>query len=398
MRVSEGPAAGLKVIDAATLFAGPMAATLLGDYGANVLKIEHPKGDGSRTHGPSRDGTPLWWKVVGRNKRAITLYLGSPDGQRLFRRLARDADVVIENFRPGTLEKWGLSYEQLAAENPGLILLRVTAFGQRGPYSPRPGFGTIAEAMSGFASITGHPEGPPTLPPFGLADGISGIAGALAVMMAVNARHRTGRGQVIDLALIEPIMAVLGAQAITYDQLGRVQKRTGNRSDKNAPRNTYKTADGKWVAVSTSSTSIAARVMRLVGLPEVVNEPWFQSASGRLQHVESLDSKVAEWIGARPMKEVVLAFEEAEAALAPVYDISDIFEDPQYRALETITTVHDPELGPVRMQNVIFRMSETPGAVRWSGRPLGADNEQVFKEELGLSDAQIAAMKEAGAI
>jgi crotonobetainyl-CoA:carnitine CoA-transferase CaiB-like acyl-CoA transferase len=192
-------------------------------------------------------------------------------------------------------------------------------------------------------------------------------------------------------------MAVLGAQAITYDQTGRIQKRTGNRSDKNAPRNTYKTADDKWVALSTSSTSIAARTMSLVGWPEVVNEPWFSSASGRLQHVDELDGKVAEWIRARPMKEVVQAFEQAEAALAPIYDVSDIFEDPQYRALDTITTVQDPELGPVRMQNVMFRMSGTPGAIRWTGRALGADNAEVFTQ-LGVSEAEMAELKKAGVI
>ena len=395
---NKGPAAGLKVIDIATLFAGPVAAMLLGDYGADVLKIEHPRGDNSRTHGAPHKGTSLWWKVIGRNKRAITLYLGSPEGQAVFRKLAKTADVIVENFRPGTLERWGLGYEQLAAENPGLILLRVTAFGQHGPYSHRAGFGTIAEAMSGFASITGQPDGPPTLPPFGLADGIAGISGALAVMMAVNARHRSGKGQVVDLALIEPIMSILGPQIINYDQTGRIQQRTGNRSDKNAPRNTYLTADGKWVAISTSSTSIATRVMHLVGLPEVVDEPWFKSAAGRKDHEELLDGKVAEWIRARPMAAVVKAFDKAEAALAPIYDASDIMEDPQYRALNSIITIADPELGPVRMQNIIFRMSDTPGSVRWTGKALGADNDAVFKGELGMSDAEIARLKEAGAM
>ncbi len=396
--MKQGPASGLKVLDIATLFAGPVAAMLLGDYGADVLKIEHPRGDNSRTHGPPHKGASLWWKVIARNKRAITLYLGSKEGQEVFRKLAKTADVIVENFRPGTLERWGIGYEQLAAENPGLILLRVTAFGQHGPYAHRPGFGTIAEAMSGFASITGQPDGPPTLPPFGLADGIAGISGAFAVMLAVNARHKTGRGQVVDLALIEPIMSILGPQVINYDQTGRIQQRTGNRSDKNAPRNTYKTADGKWVAISTSSTSIAGRVMRLVGLPEVVDEPWFASASGRKDHVEQLDGAVAAWIRARPMDEVVRAFDEAEAALAPIYDVSDIMEDPQYRALESIISIADPELGQVKMQNVIFRMSETPGSVRFTGRKLGADNEAVFKGELGMTDEEIAALKAAGAI
>jgi len=396
--LTQGPASGLKVLDIATLFAGPVAATLLGDYGADVIKIEHPRGDNSRTHGEPFKGLSLWWKVLSRNKRAITLYLGSPKGQQIFRRLAKTADVIIENFRPGTLEKWGLGYEQLAADNPRLILLRVTAFGQHGPYSQRPGFGTIAEAMSGFASITGQPDGPPTLPPFGLADGIAGVSGALAVMMAVNARHRTGKGQVIDIALIEPIMSVLGPQIIAYDQTGRIQKRTGNKSDKNAPRNTYKTADDKWVAISTSSTSIASRVMRLVGSPDVVDQPWFSSASGRKAHEAELDGAVATWIAARPLEEVVKAFEAAEAALAPVYDASDIVKDPQYAALGSIVSVPDPDLGSVRMQNIIFRMSDTPGSIRWTGRALGVDNEAVYKQELGITDADFEVLKAAGVI
>jgi crotonobetainyl-CoA:carnitine CoA-transferase CaiB-like acyl-CoA transferase len=396
--LTQGPASGLKVLDIATLFAGPVAATLLGDYGADVLKIEHPRGDNSRTHGEPYQGLSLWWKVLSRNKRAITLYLGSPEGQTIFRKLAKTADVIIENFRPGTLEKWGLGYDQLAADNPGLILLRVTAFGQHGPYSQRPGFGTIAEAMSGFASITGQPDGPPTLPPFGLADGIAGISGALAVMMAVNARHCTGKGQVIDIALIEPIMSVLGPQIINYDQTGRIQQRTGNRSDKNAPRNTYKTADGKWVAISTSSTSIATRVMRLVGRPDVVDQPWFNSASGRKAHEAELDGAVAAWIAARPTEEVVQAFEAAEAALAPVYDASDIVRDPQYAALGSIASVPDPDLGSVQMQNVIFRMSDTPGSIRWTGRALGADNAAVYQQELGMTDAELETLKAKGVI
>jgi formyl-CoA transferase len=396
--MASGPLAGLKVIDVATLFAGPLAAMLLGDFGADVLKVEHPKGDPARSHGASKDGVPLWWKMVGRNKRAATLYLGNPEGAALFKRLARQADVIIENFRPGTLERWGLGYEALAAENPGLVLLRVTAFGQTGPYSKRPGFGTIAEAMSGFAAITGEPDGPPTLPPFGLADGIAGITGAFAVMTALHARAQAGKGQVIDLALIEPILTVLGAQVVNYDQLGTVQPRTGNRSVKNAPRNTYRTADGKWVAVSTSSQSIAERVMKLIGWPEVTKEPWFASAAGRVQHVDVLDARLADWIGQRSMDEVVRAFEEAEAAAAPIYDIADIFRDPQYAALGTIAEVADPQLETLRMQNVMFRLSRDAGSIRSTGKPLGADNESLFVEELGLTPAELAALREKGVV
>jgi formyl-CoA transferase len=393
-----GPLADLKVIDASTLFAGPLAAMLLGDFGADVLKVEHPRGDPARSHGMAKAGVPLWWKLIGRNKRAITLYLGAPEGQALFRRLARDSDIVIENFRPGTLERWGLGYDTLAADNPGLILVRVTAYGQFGPYSKRPGFGTIAEAMSGFASITGQPDGPPTLPPFGLADGISGIAAALAAMMAVHARGRTGRGQVVDVALIEPIVTVLGAQAVIFDQLGHVQQRTGNRSVKNAPRNTYRTRDGKWIAVSTSSHTIAERVMRIVGWPEAIDEPWFHSARGRFEHVEELDRRVGDWIAARSSAEVVEAFEAAEAAAAPVYDIRDIFADPQFKALDTITAVPDGDFGTLRMQNVLFRLSRDPGSIRHTGRALGADNDAVYRAELGLTESEIAGLRERGVI
>ena len=390
----ELPLAGLKVVDVATLFAGPLIATLFGDFGADVLKIEHPRGDPARTHGPAKDGVPLWWKLLGRNKRAVTLYLGAPEGQELFLRLTADADVVVENFRPGTLERWGLGYERLAEHNPGLVLVRVTGFGQHGPYASRPGFGTLAEAMSGFAHITGEPDGPPTLPPFGLADGITALAGFGAALTALYHRDaRGGRGQVVDLAIIEPILTILGAQPTIYDQLGIVQQRTGNRSANNAPRNTYRTRDGRWVAVSTSALSVAERVLRLVGHPEVVAEPWFQTGAGRAEHADLLDGLVAGWVAERDRDEVLAAFTEADAAVAPVYDVADVMSDPQYRALDSITTVDDPELGPVKMQNVLFRLLETPGRIAWSGRPLGADNASVYGE-LGIDAGKLAELAE----
>jgi len=248
------PLEDLFVVDASTLFAGPMAAMHLGDMGARVVKVEHPRRpDPSRGHGPAKDGQNLWWKTLGRNKQTITLDLHTAAGQDAFCRLAERADVVIENFRPGTLERWGVGYDRLAAVNPRLVLARVTGFGQKGPYRSRPGFGTLAEAMSGFAAMTGEPDGPPTLPPFGLADGIASLATAYAVMVALHDRARTGRGREVDVAIIEPILAMLGPQITRWDQLGTVQPRTGNRSANNAPRNAYLTADAKWVAVITSA-------------------------------------------------------------------------------------------------------------------------------------------------
>ena len=389
---------GVRAIDAATLFAGPLAATLLGDFGADVIKVEHPRGDPVRLHGHRKDGVNLWWKMVGRNKRTITLNLSRPEGQELMRRLVADADILIENFRPGTLERWQLAPEALLEINPRLVIARVTGFGQFGPYSARPGFGTLAEAMSGFAAITGEPDGPPTLPPFGLADGITAFATAAAILMALRHRDQTGRGQVVDTAIIEPILTVLGPQPIWFDQLGVVQERRGNRSVNNAPRNTYRTSDGRWVAISTSAQSVAERVMHLVGHPELIEEPWFASGSERAEHSDELDAVVGAWIAERTRDEVVRAFEAADAAVAPIYDIRDIFDDPQYRALDTLTTVDDEQLGPLRMQNVVARLSETPGAIRWAGRPIGADNEEVYTGWLGLESAELERLRSAGVL
>ncbi|MFI7399960.1 CaiB/BaiF CoA transferase family protein [Streptomyces sp. NPDC049541] len=396
--MNEAPLTGLRVLDLATLFAGPLAATMLGDFGAEVIKVEHPaKPDPSRGHGPSKNGVGLWWKLLGRNKQTITLDLSKPGGRSTLLRLVAGADVVIENFRPGTLEKWDLGWAELSAANPRLILTRVTAFGQFGPYAHRPGFGTLAEAMSGFAAITGEPDAPPTLPPFGLADSIAGLATAYAVMTALSARDRTGEGQVVDMAIIEPILTVLGPQPTWYDQLGYVQQRTGNRSANNAPRNTYRTADGTWVAVSTSAQSVAERVMYLVGRPELIDEPWFATGADRARHADVLDEAVGGWIAERTRDEVLAAFEKAEAAVAPIQDVRDVMTDPQYAALDTITTLQDPDLGPLRMQNVLFRLSATPGAIHWPGRPHGADTETVLTA-LGLTPAELKTLREDGAV
>jgi crotonobetainyl-CoA:carnitine CoA-transferase CaiB-like acyl-CoA transferase len=377
-----------------TLFAGPLAATFLGDFGADVIKVEHPrKPDAARGHGPAKDGVNLWWKTLGRNKKTVTLDLGKPEGARLLLALAAEADVLIENFRPGTLERWGVGPSELHEANPRLVIARVTAFGQFGPYSTRPGFGSLAEAMSGFAALTGEPDGPPTLPPFGLADGIAALATAYAVMVGL----RTGVGQVIDMAIIEPILMLLGGQITAYDQLGHVQPRTGNRSVNNAPRNVYRTADDAWVAVSASATSIAERVLRLVGREDLVSQPWFATGTGRAAHVEELDAAVSAWIGSRRRDEVLAAFESAEAAIAPVYDASDLLADPQLTALGAFASVDDDELGPIRMTNMISRLSETPGGIDHPGRAQGADTAEVLAE-VGVDAAELERLRAAGVV
>lgn len=386
------------MLDVSTLFAGPLAATFLGDFGADIVKIEHPRRpDAARGHGPQKDGVNLWWKTLGRNKRTATIDLSDPRGAEVLLRLVSEADVMIENFRPGTLERWGLSPERLLLANPRLVLARVTAFGQVGPYAHRPGFGSLAEAMSGFAALTGDPHGPPTLPPFGLADGIAALATAFAVMSALRGAERDGRGQVVDMAIIEPILMLLGGQISAWDQLGIVQPRTGNRSVNNAPRNVYRSRDGVWLAVSTSSQSIAERVMALVGRAELIDEPWFGSGHDRAAHADELDEALQSWIGEHDAAEAVDAFEEASAAIAPVYDVRGVVDDPQYRALGTVVRVEDDELGDLAMQNVLFRLSRTPGGIRWTGRPHGADTDEVLREA-GLDETLIARLRAGGVV
>lgn len=388
----------LRVLDIATLFAGPTAATLLADFGADVIKIEHPtRPDPARTHGQSKNGVGLWWKILGRNKRAITLNLSAREGQEIFLELVKTADVIIENFRPGTLERWSIGPDKLLGINPRLIVTRVTGFGQHGPRAKEPAFGTIAEAMSGFAHSTGQPDGPPTLPPLALADNISGLAATIATLTALHHRERTGKGQVIDLAIIEPIMHMLGAQITVYDQLGIITERKGNRSENNAPRNTYKTADGDWVAISTSAHSIAERVMLMVGRPDIVAQPWFNDGYQRALHADEIDEAVGSWILQRPTQEVVDEFAKAEAALGIVYDVSRIVADEQYNAIGAIATVEDDDLGPVRMPNLLFRMSESPGEIRHTGHAHGADTDTVLAE-LGLDAAQVAKLHAHGVV
>jgi crotonobetainyl-CoA:carnitine CoA-transferase CaiB-like acyl-CoA transferase len=397
--VSDGPLSGLRVLDVSTILAGPLCCQILGDFGADVIKIEHPvKGDSMRGHGAAKEGIPLWWKEISRNKRTIGLSLSDTDGARIFRRLAAGADVLVENFRPGTLERWGVGPEVLQADNLRLVIVRMTGFGQTGPYAGRAGFGTLAEAMSGFAHLTGEPDGPPTLPAFGLADSIAGIAASSAAMMALYHRDAgerpSGCGQVIDINLLEPILTAVGPGATYYQQLGTIGQRHGNRSTNNAPRNTYRTSDGQWVAVSTSAQAIAERVMRMVGHPEVIDQPWFASGAERARHADLLDALVGEFIAARTRDQVLDAFEKAGAAVAPVYDAHDIATDPHIRQTGMLTTVPDADLGDVLMHNVMWRMSETPGSIRFTGRDLGADTTEILHGELGIGEAELQQLVE----
>lgn len=388
------PLAGVRVLDASTVIAAPLAAMILGDLGAEVIKIEHPlHGDPARHHGPDRDGVPLWWLMLGRNKKSVTLYLGSEEGQEIFRSLAGTADVVIENFRPGTMERWGLGYDRLAADNPGLVLAHVSGFGRTGPLVDDPGFGTMGETMSGFAFRNGDPAAEPHLPPFGLADGVTGIATALGILTALYERSTSGTGQEVDLSIIEPLLTILEPQLIIQDQLGRTLQRTGNQAEMNAPRGMYRTKDDSWVALSASTASTATKVVGLMGAPELAEQPWFAHANGRRAHTDEIDAAIVPWFAARTAADAVATCRGAGVPVAPVHSAADILTDPQYAAIGAVGTFDHPDLGPVRMPDVMFRLSRTPGAVRWLGTELGHDTADVLGE-LGIAPGAIARLRE----
>jgi crotonobetainyl-CoA:carnitine CoA-transferase CaiB-like acyl-CoA transferase/citrate lyase beta subunit len=385
------PLRGIRVLDLSSLYAAPLIATNLGDFGADVVKVEHPRGDDARRWGLSKDGVPIWWKVISRNKQVIALDLNEQGDRDVARRLAATADVVIENFRPGRMESWELGPEDLRRQNPGLVYVRVTGFGQTGPLSSQPGFGTLAEAFSGFAHITGTSDGPPTLPPFGLADGVAGLVGTYATMIALYWRDaRGGEGQVIDLSLYEPLFSILGPQVSEYQQLGVIQERQGNRSPRTAPRNAYRTSDDQWVAISGGTQQVVNRIFAAIGQPDLRDEPRFADAAGRREHADEVDALLADWIAAHPLEEVLARFDAAQAPIAPVYDAAHILDDPQYRARSSIVEVSDPELGQVTMPGIVPRLSKTPGSIRHTGpTAIGADTDVVLAALRGIVAAAL---------
>lgn len=391
---------GVRVIDAASLAAGPLVATYLGELGAEVIKIEAPgAGDAIRQWGAQKNGHGLMWKSVGRNKRTATLDMRQPAGQELLLQLAQQADVMILNTRPSTLAKWGLGYDELSKANAGLVVLHVTGFGAGGPYSDRPGFGTLGEAMSGFAHTTGEKTGPPTLPSFMLADGVAALTGTYAVLAALYHRDvHGGQGQLIDLNLIEPLARQLEQSVLTYDQLGVVPTRFGNKWDISAPRNTYRTKDDQWIAVSGSAPTIAKRIFKAIGRVDWAEERDFGDPQQRLANADAVDAAVAEWIAERTLDDAMAVFERHDVAAAPVYDAPRLLADPHLQARATYAPIDDADLGPMKLQAPVPRLSHTPASIKHTGRALGADNEYVYREILGLDAQEFAAIQKNGTI
>lgn len=399
--VPKGPLVGLKVLDIGTMIAGPMAATLLADFGAEVIKIEHPVyGDAMREWTPMKEKKSLWWKVIARNKRLITLNLSAPKGRDILLDLVRDYDVVVENFRPGTLEKWGLGFEDLHRVNPRVILVRVSGFGQSGPYSKRPGYGTVAEAMTGIPHFTGFPETPPTLPPVPLGDSIAATFAAMGTMFAVYHRDVAGggEGQVIDVSLYEPFFRLAESMVIGFDQLGIVKERLGNRLAEDSPRNAYGTKDGEWVAISASNDRTFQRLARAIGRPDLVEDARFRDNRSRIENANELDRIMLEWFEQRTLDEALEQLENCDVVAGPIYDIARIFEDPHYLAREDIVAVPDEDFGEVRMQAAIPKFSHTPGEVRYAGLGKGAHNDDVYGDLLGMSREEIEALTMEGVI
>jgi crotonobetainyl-CoA:carnitine CoA-transferase CaiB-like acyl-CoA transferase len=387
------PLAGIRVLDLSRLVAGNMLSLQLADFGAEVIKIEDPrKGD------PLRDwrveGISVHWKVYARNKKSVTLNLRDAEGLGLLRRLAAAAHVFIENFRPGTLEEMGIGPGVLHAANPRLIIVRVSGWGQGGPYRDRPGFGSLVEGMSGFAAKNGYPDRPPVLPPLALADMVAGLYGANAVLIALREIEQDGgRGQVIDLPLLDPIFSVLGPDAAIHRLTGRIEPRLGSRSNNTAPRNVFETKDGRFIAISASIQSMAERLFRAIGRADMVDDPRFRTNSDRVRNIEECERPVAAFIKARTLAEALGVFEAAEVTAAPVYDIDQFTADPHVRAREIVAELPDDEMGAVPMHAIVPRLSGTPGEIRTPAPALGQHNHEILGG-IGLSDAAIAGLRE----
>jgi len=392
---ARGTLAGVRVLDLSRLVAGNMLTQVLGDFGAEVIKVEPPAGDTLRAW--QTNGVPTNWKIYARNKKSLCLELRKPEARELLGKLVPSAAMIVESFRPGTLEEMGFAPQRLLELNPKLVIVRISGWGQDGPYRRRPGFGTLVEGMSGFASFNGFADREPVLPPMYLADTVAGLYGAAGAMIALReVEKNSGRGQVIDLPLLDPLFAVLGPQAANYGLTGKVKPRTGNRSTNAAPRNAYRCKDGRYVGLSASTQKMAERVFRSIGRPDLVDNPRYRTNANRVKHAEELDAIIGGFVAARTQAENVAFFEQAEVTIGPIYDISQIVEDPHVLERELIANYPDPDMGAFPMHHVVPRLLGTPGAIRTPAPRLGEHNRALLAE-IGVDHAAYARLLASGA-
>jgi len=379
-----GPLAGVRVLELGSLIAGPFSGRILADFGADVLKIEPPgTGDPLRTWSLVTEYGSLWSMAQSRNKKSVCVDLRTAEGREIVRKLAVQSQVVIENFRPGRMEEWGLGFEDLAKENPALVMVRISGFGQTGPYSHRPGFGNVAESMGGIRYITGWPDRPPLRIGLSIGDSIAALYAVIGTLMALRVAEQTGKGQVVDVALSESVFSMLEAIVPEYGYDGRVRERSGNMLGGAAPTNMYPTDDGRWLAIGANGDGIFKRFTAAIGQPELADDPRFSSNQARRAHVDELDALIAEWTSSRTLDDAMVVLDGADVPAGPVYSVKDIVEDPQYQERGMLVDVPDPRLGHVLMPGIVPRLSGTPGAIHWAGPDLGADTEGVLRRLLG---------------
>jgi succinyl-CoA--D-citramalate CoA-transferase len=395
------PLEGVRVVEMGSFLAGPFCGQLLADFGAEVIKVEPPgKGDPMREWGRHRkEGKTLWWPIIARNKKSVTLNLREAEGQDLARRLIAEADVVVENFRPGTLERWGLGYEDLSETNSALVMVRVSGYGQTGPYRDQAGFGSIGESMGGIRHVTGFPDRPPPRVGISLGDSLAATFGALGAVTALyNRDARGGRGQIVDVGIYEAVLALMESTIPEYALAGHVRGRTGAILPFVAPSNTYPTSDGDYVVIGANADTVFARFAKAIGHPEWAESERYATHNARGENQEELDERISAWTKEHAAEEVLKTMREASVPAGKLFTAKDMVEDPHYEARENVVTVEDPEMGPFPMQNVVPRLTETPGKVRWTGPALGQHNDEVFGKLLKLSEEEQSGLRERGIV
>lgn len=397
---AEGPLSGIRVVEMGQLIAGPFCGQLLGDHGAEVIKFEQPGvGDPLRQWGNVRpDDRSVWWSVIGRNKKSVTLNLRTPEGQELAREVIDTADVVIENFRPGTAEKWNLGYETLAERNPGIIFTRVSGFGQTGPYSHRPGYGSIGEAMGGLRYVVGDPSTPPSRMGISIGDTLAATFAALGTLSALHERERSGKGQIVDAAIYESVLAVMESLVPDWAVGNYQRERSGSILPKIAPSNVYPTKDGSWILIAANQDTVFPRLAKAIGLPDMASDPRFETHHARGENQQELDDLIAKYTAQQDADKLEEQLIEHAVPVGKIYKAEEMLEDPQFQARDSIINVHEPRLGNVPMQNAFPRLSRTDTSVRWPGPGLGAHTDEVLESLIGKSQAEIADLKSKGVV